>query len=402
MPVHTKKDGRIFVVYRDPNRKRVWEAFGRGEEARRKAEIRDLQIKLAKAKGNFKSVGIGSAPTLTESLQAYLNARSVELSERTIDEIASFFDRYLLAALGNKTIDLIDMKDWDALQNKMIKAGAGARSINTYFSYLNAFFEWAVVHGYVNENPWRKRKRLKEKKYHVELMTMEEFQKILQVAPDHLAWSLEIAYHTGCRPGPKELFSLRWADVDWKIKAITIYAPKTDTYRVQYLSHRFLKRMKKRYRQQLRKYPDCPYICHYEGKRIGSLKTSWKTTKEEAGITRQLRLYDLRHYYITYALASGTDIMELAQRVGHTNASMIVNVYAHLAKDLRKREALSIPEYDFAEVSSRVPTPSETQKRAWQRKKARGKGDSNKRTIYLVDKKVDNKEKGVSVKSLTP
>jgi integrase len=374
MPVHTKKDGRIFVVYRTPHGKRVWEAFGRGDEARKKAEVRDLQIKLAKAKGSWKSSAFGSAPTLTETVQAYLNARSVELSERTIGEVASFFDRYALADLGNKQIDLIDMRDWEALQNKMTKAGAGARSINTYFSYLNSIFEWATVHGYINENPWRKRRRLKVKKFHVELMSMEEFQKILQVAPDHLAWALEVAYHTGCRPGPRELFSLQWTDMNWKQRALTIYASKTDSYRIQYLSHRFLKRMKKRHRQQVKKYPKCPYICHYEGQKIGSLKTSWETAKREAGITRPLRLYDLRHYYISYALASGADIMDLAQRVGHANANMIVTVYAHLAKDLQKKKALNIPEYDFAEVSSRVPTPSEIMKRVVARKKGKRKG----------------------------
>ncbi len=47
MPVYTKKDGRIFCVYYDGGR-RVWEPFGRGKIARRKAELRDLEIKLTK------------------------------------------------------------------------------------------------------------------------------------------------------------------------------------------------------------------------------------------------------------------------------------------------------------------------------------------------------------------
>ena len=63
-----------------------------------------------------------------------------------------------------------------------------------------------------------------------------------------------------------------------------------------------------------------------------------------AGITRRIRLYDIRHFYITYALANGADIMDLAERVGHVNGEMIMRVYAHMAKDLQKKEAFDLPQ----------------------------------------------------------
>jgi integrase len=59
---------------------------------------------------------------------------------------------------------------------------------------------------------------------------------------------------------------------------------------------------------------------------------------------RRIRLYDIRHYYITYALAGGMDIMQLAEIAGHVNPDMIVTVYAHLAKDLRTSAATKLPQ----------------------------------------------------------
>jgi integrase len=402
MSIHTKTDGRIFVVYRE-NGKQVWEAFGRGPEAAKAAKTRDLTVKLVKLKPDSRALRLGESSTFTEVAQLYLDARSVELAPRTINEIFQFLDRYIVDDLGKKAVDDIDMQDWERLQATMIARKAGARTINTYFTYLNGIWEWAVLHGYCHNNPWERRKRLKQKKFHIQLLTMKEFQSILEVAPDHLAWCLEVSYHTGCRPGPNELFSLKWSDVDWDRRAVRIYSSKTDTYREQYVSQSFLARMGTRAEKQSEEYPAdtdkyCPYICHYQGKQIGSLKTAWETAKREAGITHPARLYDLRHYYITYALASGADIMDLAERVGHANASMIVNVYAHLAKDLRKSEALTIPEYDFTTVSSRVPSPSEIMLRVVEKKKtAKQKGEDNQYGDVLLDKKLDNQEKGVKL-----
>ena len=57
-------------------------------------------------------------------------------------------------------------------------------------------------------------------------------------------------------------------------------------------------------------------------------------------------MYDIRHFYISYALANGADIMDLAERVGHVNGEMIMRVYAHLAKDLQKKKAFKLPSID--------------------------------------------------------
>lgn len=43
--------------------------------------------------------------------------------------------------------------------------------------------------------------------------------------------------------------------------------------------------------------------------------------------------------------------MDFAHRVGHKDANMIVNVYAHLVEEMRKKEAYKLPKVSFSATS---------------------------------------------------
>jgi len=340
MAVITRKDGRVYCAYRT-GKSYAWESFGRGPEAVKAAKLRDLELKAKKIKG----LSSGTGTTFHELAQAYLNARAPELSEKTTEGIMYAVTEWALPQIGRKPLSIITIQDWIEIQNGMIHSGLSPTTINKYFQYISKVFTWAARNQIIQDNPWRNRERLRNReKFKIDLFTVEEFRRILEAAPDHLAWAMEIAYYTGCRPGPSELFSLKWSDVDWGRGAIRIYAPKTDTRRIQFVPPEFLERMRIRHRKQMQNYPDCPFICHFEGRPIGKLKRSWNTAKKNAGVDRRIRMYDIRHFHITYALANGADIMELASRVGHVNADMIARVYAHLARDIRQDTAHKLPE----------------------------------------------------------
>jgi hypothetical protein len=53
MPVYTKNGNHYCVYYDGP--KRIWEAFGRGDDAKKAAEARALEIKLIKKRGNWQN-----------------------------------------------------------------------------------------------------------------------------------------------------------------------------------------------------------------------------------------------------------------------------------------------------------------------------------------------------------
>ena len=58
----------------------------------------------------------------------------------------------------------------------------------------------------------------------------------------------------------------------------------------------------------------------------------------EAGLP-DIRFYDLRHTFSTYALSSGVDSKTLAGILGHTKASFTLDTYTHTTGDMQRRAA---------------------------------------------------------------
>lgn len=67
----------------------------------------------------------------------------------------------------------------------------------------------------------------------------------------------------------------------------------------------------------------------------------WRRAKEAAGITRTLRLHDLRHFYASGLIAAGCDVVTVQRALGHARASVTLDTYSHLwpGADDRIRDA---------------------------------------------------------------
>ena len=88
---------------------------------------------------------------------------------------------------------------------------------------------------------------------------------------------------------------------------------------------------------------DCEYIISYKGKPVKTLKTAWKTAKKKAGITKRLRLYDLRHAFATYLLAHGADLKAVSDMMGHHSTKMTADRYYQLVEDLKRKAVSKLP-----------------------------------------------------------
>ena len=78
-------------------------------------------------------------------------------------------------------------------------------------------------------------------------------------------------------------------------------------------------------------------VAHFRMKPVLSLKRSWNTAKERAGIKRRLRLYDLRHAMISYALQHGADLKAVSEVVGHSRADTTLREYQHVVKEQHRQ-----------------------------------------------------------------
>jgi len=88
---------------------------------------------------------------------------------------------------------------------------------------------------------------------------------------------------------------------------------------------------------------DREYIISYKGKPVKSLKRSWATAKKKAGITKRLRLYDLRHAFATYLLAHGADLKAVSDMMGHHSTKMTADRYYQLVEDLKRKAVSKLP-----------------------------------------------------------
>ena len=136
---------------------------------------------------------------------------------------------------------------------------------------------------------------------------------------------------TGCRPG--EVAKVTAADVSLEAGTWTLAehktAHKTGKPRVVYLTGPVITLC----RELIAKYPEGPIFRNRHGRpwtrnaircRFRHLRTKLKLPGVVA--------YTLRHTYATEALVNGVDPISLCELLGHTDVTMLMKHYQHLAK----------------------------------------------------------------------
>lgn len=84
-------------------------------------------------------------------------------------------------------------------------------------------------------------------------------------------------------------------------------------------------------------------VVHYLFRPVKSLKRSWATAKRRAGITRELRPYDLRHAFATLALEAGADLKAVSELIGHSRPDTTMRVYQHVNRRQHREAVAKIP-----------------------------------------------------------
>ncbi len=328
MSVKQTKDGRWYCTYRhEDDVKR--EYFGRGPGAKDKAEARDLEVRLLKKRKQF--TPRPQAIHLDRLAQLFLDdAKARNTSERWRTEFASLLNTVILPTLPFKPVDRLEYKDilklYDAWE------GRTPATINRYLGYLRAVFRFGIKHSLTSKNPLATWTKAREPKRDMHL-TVEDLKRLLEHAAPHLAWALEVEWELGTRPGVTELFSLRWDDVDIEAGMIHVRGSKTEgADRLIPITVRFRGRL-----IEMRDQAKSPFIIEYEGRPVKQMHKSLKTAAKNAGLTYNVRLYDIRHLFATIMLAGGADLAAVAALLGHANITTTQKSYYHLLQGEKER-----------------------------------------------------------------
>ena len=383
-----QRDGR-FMVYWHENGKRHDKSFGRGDDARLRAEAYDFAIQQAKAEGIAPVqvapvietvtgpvldahnaapavdpvVQVAAAPaaypavaqvvsspvagiTFGQLSMMYLDHLRVSgRTEKHIASLENLLKRMFFDILGRDTPvagmtylkDIVPfIRQMQGVSEQTGKPRSQA-SVNRYCDYIDAIFNFGMEMELISKTPMKGRKKAKEQPRDVQV-SVDDIRRIMDHAEPHIRWAMEACFNLGTRPGPSELFALRWEHVDFEGCTVRIYATKTKTFRTVPVTPDFLERLR-----EMRKTSKSGFIVEYEGKPLTTIRRSFNTACEKAGITVDVRMYDLRHLFATTMLANGADLAAVSKLMGHSTVKMTADVYYHYLEGEKEKAVGKLP-----------------------------------------------------------
>ncbi len=329
MSVHQTKDGRWFVFYhkgfnkQDPNRTR--EYFGRGIDAELAANARNHELGLGRQEARQ-----GSEPTFAELADEYIAQHGLDMRPSSRQDAAYKLEGLILPAIGTLPGSKVGPGVIDGYIAERAAAHRKMTTIHRELSIIRAILRWSVSRRLISHNPLDGYKMPTRDDAVISPPTTAELDAIYKVSAPHLQRALLLSYYTGMRPGGSELLSLRWESVDLISGTIFVESAKKGGMRARVVPiAEELGEEMHRWAKQDRELGPLGWVVHYHRKQIGSMKNAWTRAKERAGITRRIRLYDLRHMAATEMLAAGADLKSVSEILGHASPDMTLRTYQH-------------------------------------------------------------------------
>lgn len=296
----------------------------------------------------------------TELLFEWLeNYEKDRVKARTYSRYRSLIDLHLIPALGDIDIENLSRRQIQEFLSQKKKDGnmrSGATmssaSTNLMLTILNMAFEYGVDMEICDNNPCLRLKRCPDDCRKVEAFTIEEQRRIecyIATTEDRRLFGIILGLYSGLRIG--ELIGLEWDDIDLEKGIIkidkTVYRDKDDdgTWHVcvdkpKTKSSERIIPLPSYIVEQLIEYKatarSCYVIENKKGERmsIRSYQFIFERLTEKAGV-RKLNFHALRHTFATRAIECGMDIKTLSEIMGHKNASITLNRYAHSMMDTK-------------------------------------------------------------------
>jgi len=202
---------------------------------------------------------------------------------------------------------------------------------NRHLAHLSSLFNRGKEWGLITDNPAQGIKPLRENGARTRFLDKEEIQLLLEAATEEFRPILLTALHTGMRRG--EIIELRWPDVDFRNRIITIQDSKSGKKRMIPINdilnetlNVLPSRFKKGYVFPSPVRPKQPWR---------DFRGQFKKAVGQAEI-RNLRFHDLRHTFASHLVMNGVDVMTVKELLGHASLTMTLR-YTHLAPDHRMR-----------------------------------------------------------------
>ncbi len=319
----------------------------------------------------------------------YVESIKSTLSPQVYAEYSGYYIRQFRQFFDKRKLRLIDITETELKEyyDHLRARGVKEISLKHHNNILRPALRKAYQAKLIPDNPFDFLEPIKKEKAPMSFYDKNEMKKLFEVIKGH---KLEIPFMLAAYYGFRrsEVLGLRWSAVDFDHKLISINHKMivvgkevilTDELKTK-TSNRTLPLIPAveeallRHREQIEKnkafYGNTydqrylQYVCVEEN---GKIVYPDHMTKEFADLLkkhglRHIRLHDLRHSCASNMLASGVQMKEIQEWLGHSNFSTTADVYSHLDFSAKIKAAKTISSvYDSGEkpVVTAVPSPVE-------------------------------------------
>jgi len=236
----------------------------------------------------------------------------------------------LVLAFGNRFADSItpqDLERW--LASQADEKDWEPATINRFRALLSLVFRLGVEAGKISNNPAKLVRRRRENNARIRFLSRDEERNLRGIIeryyPEHMP-EFDIALHTGMRCG--EQYALRWEDVDFETRTVTIKLSKHGETRHVRLNSVAIKAFSKLVARSSGK---GFVFVNGRGERLLRPRHWFEHAVRKAGI-EDFTWHCLRHTFASRLVMMGVDLRTVQAAMGHRSIQMTCR-YAHLAPD---------------------------------------------------------------------
>jgi integrase len=248
--------------------------------------------------------------------------------------------RNLLSHFKNIQLSAISTAGVDEFKAARLESGVRTATVNRDLAVLRHMLRTALKKKFLTAHDLPEIEMLEEAKQRrvPHILTLEEEEKLLATAPDHIQMLAILILEAGLR-SRLEALSLKWEQIDFARGTIQIVKSKSLAGRRSIpMSSRCRKALlewRTRTRPQF-----SPFVFPNPARpnsHLVDIRVSWSATLKSAGL-EYFWIYDLRHTFATRLAEAGVSRTVIAQLLGHSNPN-IVQIYAK-ATDTGRRSAI--------------------------------------------------------------
>jgi integrase len=263
--------------------------------------------------------------------------------------------------LGHLRLDKIKRIHIDGYIAARQKLGRSARTVNLDVTIFRNVMKRAIDLKWISHLPTENLRPLKSKPHKRELFSRESLDRLIAVCHEPLFINrrmakpgeqghplnngqevsdfLRLLFFTGARMA--EAMRIRWADVDWNNKQITVGwdgESKNRKWRIVDFNTELERHLKDMF---ARRPPESVWLFPSprrgeDDRPVKSFRDSLILARQAAGIPK-FGFHDSRHFFISMCVMSGIDFMTIARWVGHQDGGILIGkVYGHLSNEHAK------------------------------------------------------------------